>query len=96
MKPNEDRVVLKPIPAETKTASGFIIPVEAQKIALWEVVSIGDSSQACKVCKTAREQKLLPGMVALINENAGLDFEEEGQPFRIVRFSDIHAYDDKK
>ncbi len=96
MIPNDDRVVLKPIPPETKTKTGLIIPVEGQKVVLWEVVSIGPSSQECKTCKTKRDTKLEVGMLVLINENAGMDYEDEGEQFRIIRFSDIHAYDHKK
>lgn len=94
MHPNEDRVTLKAIAAEEKTAGGLYKPVESQKIELWEVVEIGDSSQKCKVCGTKRETTLQPGMIVYINETAGLDYSYEGD-FRVVRFSDIHIYDEK-
>jgi co-chaperonin GroES (HSP10) len=95
MKPNEDRVFLKAIPPEKRTETGIIIPLEAQKVDYWEVTAIGPSSGECKVCKTQREiaENLKPGMIVLINKEAGMDFEYEGE-YRVVRFSDIHGYDD--
>jgi chaperonin GroES len=96
LKPNEDRIFLKPIPPETKTASGLIIPIEAQKVALWEVLSVGPVIGNCKKCGAEKVQELKPGMLVLINENAGMDFTYENETYRVVRFNDIHAYDDKK
>ncbi len=97
MKPNEDRVLLKPIAPETETASGILIPLEAQKIKLWEVVAIGPACHGvCEDCKGKIATKLEIGMVVLININAGEDFVDEGEDRRIVRYKDIHTYDDKK
>lgn len=95
MHPNEDRVTLKAIAPEEKTAGGLYKPVEAQKIEIWEVVEIGQSSQCCKTCGTKRDETLKPGDLVYINETAGLDYSYEGD-FRVVRFSDIHLYDEKK
>lgn len=96
MTPNEDRVLLKPIPPEETTSSGIIIPLEAQKVEIWEVVAIGPTSTSCRKCGTDRPTELKPGMLVLINESAGMDFSDNGEKLRIVRFTDIHAYDDKK
>ncbi len=96
MKPNDDRVIIKPIPAAEKTKSGLFVPLEAQKVAIWEVVSIGPSSLECKNCKTHRETELREGMLVMINENAGMDFSEGDQHYRVIRFSDIHLFDEKK
>lgn len=92
-KPNEDRVILKPIDPDKETKTGLIIPVEAQKVKIWEVVAIGPSSTDCKTCGNKRNDDLKPGMLAMINENAGMDFEYEDQLFRVVRYSDIHLYE---
>lgn len=95
--PNEDRVILKAVPPETKTASGLIVPVEAQKVELWEVVAIGPSCHnLCKECRTKIANELKIGMIVLININAGMDINYENEDLRIIRYSDIHAYDHKK
>ena len=87
MMPTEDRVVLKPIPPETKTKSGLIIPNEAQKIQLWEVVSVGPTDNPINLEK---------GMIVTIPESAGYDFEDNGEPFRVIRHGSIDLYDFKK
>jgi len=87
MIPSEDRVILKPIPPETKTKSGLIIPNEAQKVQLWEVVAVGPIQGQVKLEK---------GMVVLIPESAGYDFEDNGEPFRVIRHGSIDLYDFKK
>jgi len=87
MKPAQDRVILKPIPPETKTKSGLIIPNEAQKIQLWEVVSVGPTDNPTKLEK---------GMIVTIPESAGYDFEDNGEPFRVIRHGSIDLYDTKK
>lgn len=85
--PTEDRVILKPVPPETKTKSGLIIPIEGQKIKMWEVVAVGPSEQKVKI---------QPGMIVVIPTEAGYDFEEDGQPLRVIRHGSIDLYDDKK
>lgn len=87
MFPTEDRVVLKPIPPDTKTKSGLIIPVESQKVQMWEVVAVGPTKQ---------EVKIEPGMIVVIPEGAGYDFTEDGKPFRIIRHGSIDLFDEKK
>jgi len=87
MLPTEDRVILKPIPPETKTKSGLIIPNEAQKIALWEVVDVGPQQG---------QVKLEPGMVVMIPEGAGYDFEDQGEQRKVIRHGSVDLYDFKK
>ena len=87
MLPTEDRVIIKPIPPETKTKTGLIIPSEAQKIALWEVVDVGPQQG---------QVKLEPGMVVMIPEGAGYDFEDKGEPRKVIRHGSVDLYDYKK
>jgi len=87
LNPTEDRVILKPIPPDTKTKSGLIIPNEAQKIQLWEVVAVGPSASPIKLEK---------GMVVTIPDSAGYDYELDGQQFRVIRHGSIDLYDTKK
>lgn len=101
--PSEDRVILKPIPPETQLKSGLIIPIEAQKVKLWEVVAVGPQVQnkivvvGDKVTVVQNpELKIQPGMIVMIPEAAGIDFEEDGQPFRVIRHSSIELYSEKQ
>lgn len=103
MFPTEDRIVLKPIPPDTQTKSGLIIPVDAQKVKLWEVVAVGPQIQNKFVVVGDKitvvqnlEVKIKSGMVVMIPESCGVDFEDGGEPRRVIRHSSIELYDDKK
>ena len=87
MKPTEDRLIIKPVPPETQTKSGLIIPTEAQKVQMWEVVSVGPTEQKIKI---------EPGMIVVIPESAGTDFEYEGEKLRVIRHASIELYDQRK
>ena len=97
IKPNEDRVILKAVPPETTTATGLIVPVEAQKVELWEVVAIGPACHTlCKDCRSKIANELEVGMIVMISQNAGMDITYEGEDYRVIRYTDIHLYDTKK
>lgn len=85
--PTEDRVILKPVPPETETKSKLIIPIEAQKIKMWEVVAVGPSASGLV--------KIQPGMLVMIPPEAGVDYEDDGQQFRCIRHSVIELYSEK-
>jgi chaperonin GroES len=87
LKPTEDRIILKPVPPDTKTKSGLIIPNEAQKIQMWEVVDVGPSQGPIK---------LEAGMIVTIPESAGYDYELDGQQFRVIRHGSVDLYDTRK
>jgi len=42
------------------------------------------------------EINIKPGMVVMIPESAGIDFEDDGNPFRVIRHSSIELFDEKK
>ena len=86
LKPTEDRIILKPVPPDTKTKSGLIIPNEAQKIQMWEVVEVGPSQGPIK---------LEPGMIVTIPESAGYDYEFDDQKYRVIRHGSIDLYSEK-
>lgn len=88
-KPKEDRVVLKGITPEKMTASGLHIPLEAQKTSIWEVLAIGP------VTGVKTEIVLKEGDLVMISDAAGMDIEVDGEEQRVVRFSDIHLYNDE-
>lgn len=83
MKPINDRVVVKPAPAETKTAGGIIIPDNAQeKPQKGTVVAVGPGKEG--IALTVKE-----GDVVLYGKYAGQEIKHEGEDYLIMREDDI-------
>ncbi|GAA3780874.1 co-chaperone GroES [Corallibacter vietnamensis] len=85
IKPLADRVLIEPIEAETKTASGIIIPDNAkEKPQQGNVVAIGkgtkDEPMTVKV-----------GDKVLYGKYSGTELKLEGKDYLIMRESDILA-----
>lgn len=103
LQPTEDRIILKPVPPDTKTKTGLIIPESAQKVALWEVVAVGPSvgnkialvGERVTIVQNP-EVNIKPGMIVMIPETAGVDFEDHGEPRRVIRHSSIELYSEKQ
>ncbi len=85
IQPLADRVLIEPAPAETKTASGIIIPDTAKEKPLQgTVVAVGGG--------TKDEQMVLKaGDVVLYGKYAGTELEHEGTKYLIMRQSDVVA-----
>ena len=83
MKPINDRVVVKPAPAEEKTAGGIIIPDTAkEKPQRGEVIATGPGKDGIK--PTVKK-----GDVVLYGKYAGQELNYEGQDYLIMREDDI-------
>ncbi|MCS7029178.1 MAG: co-chaperone GroES [Bacteroidia bacterium] len=85
IKPLADRVVVKPAPAEEKTAGGIIIPDTAkEKPQRGTVVAVGpgkkDEAITVKV-----------GDTVLYGKYAGTEIHIDGEDYLIMRESDIFA-----
>ena len=85
IKPLADRVVIEPLAAETKTASGIYIPDSAkEKPQQGKVVAVGkgtkDEPMTVKV-----------GDKVLYGKYAGTELKLEGGDYLIMRESDIFA-----
>ncbi|MGW9684073.1 co-chaperone GroES [Flagellimonas sp. 2504JD1-5] len=85
IKPLADRVLIEPVEAETKTASGIIIPDTAkEKPQKGKVVAVGpgtkDESITVKV-----------GDTVLYGKYAGTELKLDGADYLIMRESDILA-----
>src|SRR4051812_30929463 len=87
-RPLHDRVVIKRIDADTKTAGGIIIPDSAQeKPSQGEVVSVGPGGRD-------EAGKLLPidlkvGDIVLFGKWSGTEVKIDGQDLLIMKESDI-------
>ena len=90
LKPLDDRVVVRPLQAEEKTAGGIVLPDAAkEKPQRGKVVAVGpgrllESGDRCAV-------SLVVGDEVLFGKYGGTDIEVEGEEVKILRESDILA-----
>ena len=85
IRPLADRVIIEPSAAETKTASGIIIPDTAQeKPQEGIIVAAGNG-------KPDEPMTVKVGDKVLYGKYAGTEFKFEGADFMIMRESDILA-----
>lgn len=85
IKPLADRVLVEPAQAETKTASGIIIPDTAKEKPLQgRVLAVGGGTKD-------EEMVLKAGDTVLYGKYAGNEVEIDGQKLLIMRQSDVLA-----
>jgi chaperonin GroES len=90
IQPLEDRILLKPMEAETKTAGGIIIPDAAkEKPQKGEVIATGPG-------KTSEKGQLIgvslkKGDKILYGKYSGTEVSFDGQDYLIIRESDVLA-----
>jgi len=83
MKPINDRVVVKPAPAEEKTSGGIIIPDTAkEKPQRGEVIAVGPG-------KDGNAMTVTKGDIVLYGKYAGQEVNLEGNDYLIMREDDI-------
>ena len=85
MKPINDRVVVKPAPAEEKTKGGIIIPDTAkEKPQRGTVIAAGPG-------KKDEPVTVKTGDTVLYGKYAGTEIELDGEKYLIMRQSDVLA-----
>ena len=85
IKPLADRVLIEPLQAETKTASGIIIPDNAkEKPQQGPVVAVGPGTKDEKVTVKV-------GDTVLYGKYAGTELKFDGTDYLMMRESDILA-----
>ena len=85
IKPLADRVLVEPAPAETKTASGIIIPDNAkEKPQKGTVVAVGNG-------KVDEPLTVKVGDTVLYGKYGGTDLKLDGTDYLMMRESDILA-----
>ena len=88
VKPLDDRVVVKPLEAEEKTAGGIVLPDTAkEKPQKGTVVAVGpgkllDSGKRAEV-------PVKKGDVVLYGKYSGSDFKLEGEEYKILHETDL-------
>ena len=85
IKPLNDRVLVEPIAAEEKTASGIIIPDTAkEKPVRGKVIAAGTGTKD-------EEMKVKDNDLVLYGKYAGTEISIDGRDYLIMRQSDILA-----
>lgn len=85
IKPLSDRVLVEPMAAETKTASGIYIPDTAkEKPQRGKVIAVGNG-------KKDHDMTVKEGDTVLYGKYAGTDLKLEGTDYLIMREEDILA-----
>lgn len=85
VKPLGDRVLIKPAPAEEKTASGIIIPDTAkEKPQRGEVVAVGNGTKDNPLTVSV-------GDSVIYGKYSGTELAYEGVDYLIMREADIFA-----
>lgn len=85
VKPLADRVIIEPAAAETKTASGLIIPDTAkEKPQKGKVIAVGNG-------KKDEPLTVKVGDSVLYGKYAGTEIQIEGKEYLIMREADIFA-----
>jgi len=89
MKPINDRVVVKPAPADEKTKGGIIIPDTAkEKPQRGEVIAVGPG-------KDGNLMTVASGDIVLYGKYSGQELTYEGEDYLIMREDDILIILDK-
>jgi len=90
LKPLEDRIIIKPLDAEQKTAGGIIIPDNAkEKPQKGEVMAVGPGKTSDKGAKIAMALK--KGDTVLYGKYSGTEVKVDGSDYLIMRESDVLA-----
>ena len=85
IKPLSDRVLIEPVAAETKTASGIFIPDTAkEKPQKGTVMAVGPG-------KKDEPTSVKEGDIVLYGKYAGTEINVDGEELLIMRESDIFA-----
>ena len=88
IRPLNDRILVKRLESETRTAGGIIIPDSAkEKPAEGEVIAVGSGKLNDKGERVALEVKV--GDTVLFSKYGGTDVKVEGVDYLIMREDDI-------
>ena len=90
LRPLDDRVVVEPLEAETKTAGGILLPDTAkEKPQRGKIVAAGPGKLRESGERTALSVKV--GDEVLYGKYSGSEVEVDGKELKIMRESDIFA-----
>ena len=88
IKPLEDRVLVKPIEAETKTASGIFLPESAkEKPVRGKVVAVGPGKRLDNGKRAEMSVKI--GSTVVYGRYAGSEVEVKSEKYLIIKESEL-------
>jgi chaperonin GroES len=88
LRPLDDRIVVKPQDAETKTAGGIVLPDSAKEKPLaGKVISVGPGRMLDNGKRA--EVAVKKGETVLFGKYGGNDIKIDGEEYKILRESDI-------
>ena len=90
VRPLDDRILVKPLEVEAKTAGGIVLPDSAkEKSQRGEIIAVGDG----KVLDSGERAELAvkAGDIVLFGKYAGTEIKIEGCAHQIMRESEILA-----
>ena len=91
LKPLYDRVVVKPVEAEEKSAGGILIPDNAkEKPTKGEVVAVGEG-KFVEATGNVRAPKVKVGDIVIYGQYAGSAYKAEGVEYKIIKEDDVLA-----
>lgn len=94
IKPLEDRVLIQPEEAETKTAAGIYLPDSAQEKPMWgKVVAVGPGKLNDDGKRTPLS--ISKGDTVVYSQYSGTEVEDDDLNLVIIRESDLLAKFDK-
>ena len=90
LKPLHDRLVVKPIEAEEKSAGGILIPDNAkEKPTKGEVLAVGEGKALDN--GSVRAPKVKVGDQVIYGQYAGSSYKQDGVEYKIIREDDVLA-----
>ncbi len=91
LQPLEDRVVIKPVEEEEKTASGIVLPDTAkEKPMKGEVMAVGEGKWD-EAGKNRIPVDVKVGDIVIYGKYSGTEFKSDGEELLIVRAAEILA-----
>jgi chaperonin GroES len=95
IRPLDDRIVIRALDAEEKTAGGILLPDTAkEKPQKATVLAVGEGRLTDEGKRVPLDVK--PGDVVLYGKYAGTEVKWQGQELRILRESEVLAVVDEK
>ena len=91
VKPLQDRLVIKPVPEEVKTAGGIIMPdtVSKEKPVRGQVIAVGPGKFDKDGKRIVLDVKV--GDEVMYGKYAGTEFKQDDQEYLIVNYNDVLA-----
>lgn len=89
LKPLQDRIIVEPFEVESQTKGGLIIPDSVKEKPIKGVVKKVGIGKCCQFCGKGDQMELLVGDTVLFGKGAGMEIEEGGKKYLLMKESDV-------